>query len=88
MTQKEYKEKIKQYEDEIAELRLKLDKAEEASQTGTEALKQYFIQCKENENLRKENREVVDKLINAEKMLEEYKELNDRLKEILHEKTF
>lgn len=88
MTQKEYKEKIKQYEDKIAELRTQLDKAEEASRTGAEALQQYFIQCKENENLRQENREVVDKLINAEKTLEEYKELNDRLKEILYEKTF
>lgn len=29
MTQKEYREKIKQYEDEIAELRIKLEKAED-----------------------------------------------------------
>ncbi len=28
MTQKEYREKLKQYEDEIAELRIKLDKKE------------------------------------------------------------
>lgn len=88
MTQKEYKEKIKCYENEIAELRTQLEKAGQASETGAMALQQYLIQCKENENLRQENREVVDKLINAEKMLEEYKELNDRLKEILHQKTF
>ena len=88
MTQKEYREKIKQYEDEIVELRIQLDKAKQTSTTGAEALQQYLIQCKENENLRQENREVVDKLINAEKMLQEYKEINDRLKEILHEKTF
>ena len=88
MTQKEYKEKIKKLEDEIAELRLELDKTEQASHTGAEALQQYLIQCKENEMLRQENHEVVDKLVNAEKMLEEYKELNDRLKEILHQKTF
>lgn len=88
MTQKEYKEKINRYENEIAELRTQLEKAEQASETGAEALQQYLIQCKQNENLRKENREVVDKLINAEKMLEEYKELNDRLKEVLHQKTF
>jgi hypothetical protein len=88
MTQKEYREKLKQYENEIAELRLQLDKTEQTSTTGAEALQQYLIQCKENERLRQENREVVDKLINSEKMLEEYKELNDRLKEILHQKTF
>ena len=32
MTQKEYREKIKQYEDEIVELRIQLDKAKQTSQ--------------------------------------------------------
>lgn len=79
MTQKEYREKLKQYEDEIAELRIKLEKAEDAQNTGIEALKLYYTINEELRSEKRYNEMNIQTMETQRKLIEQYEKILGRI---------
>ena len=79
MTQKEYREKIKQYEDEIAELRIKLEKAEDTQNTGVEALKLYYVINEELRSEKRYNEMNIQTMETQRKLIDQYEKILGRI---------
>lgn len=79
MTQKEYREKLKQYEDEIAELRIKLDKKENQEYQLLEVLRNYYEASTELEAERRYNEMNSNKIAAQNMIIEKYEKILGRI---------